>query len=264
MPDPPRKPESSRAFETHADDAKPTGIRRYINILAIVVPILIALVLVLIIVHSLNEPASNPSPTASTEPSPAPSTPSPTPTADATPPATTPAPAPVPVATSPAKTPAPTPAVATTPKPAAAKTPAPAPAAATIPKPTAPRATPPPTTAPAASTAADPIVYLPADDANNLKISGDKAQVPPLPNGANPADAHGMVVLDAIISKTGTVQEVQVVSGPTLVLNAALAAAKTYRYKPYLLDGRPVRVHTQITYWFEIVPPATPAPAAPK
>ena len=82
MPDPPRKPESSRAFETHADDAKPTGIRRYINILAIVVPILIALVLVLIIVHSLNEPASNPSPTASTEPSPTPSTPSPTPTAD--------------------------------------------------------------------------------------------------------------------------------------------------------------------------------------
>ena len=147
MPDPPRKPESSRAFETHADDAKPTGIRRYINILAIVVPILIALVLVLIIVHSLNEPASNPSPTASTEPSPTPSTPSPTPTTDATPPATTPAPAPAPVATRP-----PTP------------SPKPGPATKSIPA--------------AAPASADQIFTIPMEAAAAMRISGDSAVVP--------------------------------------------------------------------------------------
>jgi protein TonB len=59
-----------------------------------------------------------------------------------------------------------------------------------------------------------------------------------------------MVVLDAIISKIGTVQEVHVVSGPNLLQAAALAAAKTNRYKPYLVNGRPVRVHTQISYNF--------------
>jgi protein TonB len=230
MPDSPRKPESSRAFETHADDSKPTGLRRYINILAIVVPLVIALVLVLIIVHALNEPASNPSPAASTEPSPAPATPAPTPSAESTPPATTRTPAPAPVTTQPAQS----------------KTPAPTPAVATAPKPTVPPQTPPPTTA-AASPAADPIVDLSENDASALKISGDLPQVPPL---ANIAHARGMVVLDATISKTGTVQEIQVVSGPNLLQAAALAAAKSNRYKPYLVNGRPVRVHTQISYNF--------------
>ena len=220
MPDPPRKPESSRAFETHADDSKPTGFRRYINILAIVVPLVVGLVLVLIIVHSLNEPASNPSPTATTEPTPAPNTSAPTPAADSTPPATTPAP---------------TPAVATNPKP-------------TTPKSTAPKATPPPT-APAPSPAADPIFDLSPGDAAALRISGDTPQVPTL---AKLAQAHGMVTLDAIISKTGTVQEVHVVSGPSLLQTAALTAAKTNRYRPYLVNGGPVRVHTQIYVNFEI------------
>jgi protein TonB len=225
MPDPPRKPESSRAFETHADDSKPTGLRRYINILAIVVPLVVGLVLVLIIVHSLNEPASNPSPTATTEPTPAPNTSAPTPAADSTPPATTPTP---------------TPAVATNPKP-------------TTPKPTAPKATPPPT-APAPSPAADPIFDLSPGDAAALRISGDTPQVPTL---AKLAQAHGMVTLDAIISKTGTVQEVHVVSGPSLLQTAALTAAKTNRYRPYLVNGGPVRVHTQIYVNFEITPPVT-------
>jgi periplasmic protein TonB len=219
MPDPPRKPESSRAFETHADDAKPTGFRRYINILAIVVPILIALVLVLIIVHSLNQPANTSSPTASTEPAPAPNPPPPTPTAESTPPTAGPAPKP---------------------------------AVATVPKP-APAATPPPT-APAPPATADPIFDLSAGDAAALRISGDTPQVPAV---ARLAQAHGMVTLDAIISKTGTVQEVHVVSGPSLLQTAALTAAKTNRYRPYLVNGGPVRVHTQIYVNFEITPPAS-------
>ncbi|MGB6157021.1 MAG: energy transducer TonB [Acidobacteriaceae bacterium] len=216
MPDPPRKPESSRAFETHADDAKPTGIRRYINILAIVVPILIALVLVLIIVHSLNEPASNPSPTASTEPSPAPSTPSPTPTADATPPATTPAPAPAPVATRP-----PTP------------SPKPGPATKSIPA--------------AAPASADQIFTIPMEAAAAMRISGDSAVSPAI---ANAAGIHGTVVLEITISKTGTVDDVKIVSGPPLLQDAALAAVKTYRYQPFQMNGKPVRVRTLVVVIF--------------
>jgi protein TonB len=214
MPDPPRKPESSRAFETHADDSKPTGFHRYLNLIAIVVPLVVGLVLVLIIVHALNEPVSTTSPTASTEPSPssAATTPTPTPTADATPPATTPAPASAPVATRP-----PTP------------SPKPGPATKSIPA--------------AAPASADQVFTIPMEAAAAMRISGDSAVSPAI---ANAAGIHGTVVLEITISKTGTVDDLKVVSGPPLLQDAALAAVKTYRYQPFQMNGKPVRVRTLV------------------
>ena len=211
MPDSPRKPESSRAFETHAGDAKPAGLHRYLNILAIVVPILVGLVLILIIVHSLNEPVTTSSPTTSTEPNPAPNPPAPTPAVESTPPASTSAP---------------TPAFATNPKPA-------------------PPATP-PASAPSSS---DPVVTLPAEEANANKIFAAPIQYPVL---AKLRNVQGRVVIDAIISKTGMVEKVHVLSGSPLLQDGALAEAKSMRYKPYLINGKPVRVHTQINIDFDM------------
>jgi periplasmic protein TonB len=245
MPWSPRKPESgsSRVFETHLEDAKPTGIHRYINILAISVPIVVGLVLVLLIAHSLHQPANSSTPTST---SPSAEAPAPVPTANAAAPANA----------TPARAVNPTPS-APAPKPVAAQpvqTPAPAvvqPAAATIPQTTSPAKLPSNPPAPASSVSADSIVNLSAVAANALKISGSTAQVPPL---AELAHTVGLVVVDAIISKTGTVQEVHVVSGPNLLQSAALDAAKTFRYKPYLVNGRPVRVHTQIVFDFVASP----------
>ena len=58
------------------------------------------------------------------------------------------------------------------------------------------------------------------------------------------------VVLHAIISKTGTIESLQVVSGPEMLRASALEAVRQWRYKPYLLNGEPTEVDTAITVNF--------------
>ena len=89
------------------------------------------------------------------------------------------------------------------------------------------------------------------------KISG---MTPVYPAVAKAAGVQGTVVLQGTISKEGTVENLQVVSGPPLLQQAALDAVKTWRYKPYLLLGQPVTVETQINVIFAL---GLPAPAQP-
>src|SRR3984893_8690511 len=74
-------------------------------------------------------------------------------------------------------------------------------------------------------------------------------QYPPI---AKTAHVSGTVVLHAIISKDGTVQELQYVSGPPLLMKAAMDAAKEWRYKPTKLNGDPVEVDTTIDVVFTL------------
>jgi protein TonB len=67
---------------------------------------------------------------------------------------------------------------------------------------------------------------------------------------ARAAHVSGAVVLHAIISKTGTVQNLQVISGPEMLRASALDAVRNWRYKPYLLNGDPTEVETTITVNF--------------
>ena len=72
-----------------------------------------------------------------------------------------------------------------------------------------------------------------------------------------PADAgaQGSVVLEAIIGKDGTVQNLHVLSTASPLLNqAAIDAVKQWKYRPYLLNGQPVEVDTQITVNFTFAP----------
>ena len=55
------------------------------------------------------------------------------------------------------------------------------------------------------------------------------------------------MVLHITISKTGAVENVQVVSGPAMLQNSALDAIRQYRYKPFLLNGEPTEVDGTIT-----------------
>jgi protein TonB len=66
------------------------------------------------------------------------------------------------------------------------------------------------------------------------------------------ARAQGTVVLQATISKTGTIENLHVASGPPVLQQAALDAVKTWRYRPYLLDGQPVEVETTINVIFKL------------
>jgi protein TonB len=63
---------------------------------------------------------------------------------------------------------------------------------------------------------------------------------------------QGVVVLQATISKTGSIENLRVVSGPPLFRQAAIDAVQTWRYKPYLLNGDPVEVETTINVVFNL------------
>jgi len=72
---------------------------------------------------------------------------------------------------------------------------------------------------------------------------------PPL---ARQTRISGTVRLHAIISKEGTVQQLQVESGHPLLVQAALDAVKQWRYQPTLLNGEPVEVDTEIDVIFSL------------
>jgi periplasmic protein TonB len=73
---------------------------------------------------------------------------------------------------------------------------------------------------------------------------------PSYPPLARTAHIHGSVVLSAIISKTGAIRDLRVLSGHPLLVAAAIDAVSQWRYRPYILNGEPVEVETHITVNF--------------
>ena len=60
------------------------------------------------------------------------------------------------------------------------------------------------------------------------------------------------MVLSALIDTNGQITNLQLVSGHPMLVPAAIAAVKQWRYKPYLLNGQPVEVETTITVIFSL------------
>ena len=58
--------------------------------------------------------------------------------------------------------------------------------------------------------------------------------------------------LHAIISKTGSIANLSVISGPAMLQSSALDAVKQWRYKPYILNGEPTEVDTTVTVNFNL------------
>ena len=75
---------------------------------------------------------------------------------------------------------------------------------------------------------------------------------PAYPAIAKSARIQGAVVLQAEISKQGTIENLRVISGHPMLVQSALDAVKQWRYKPYLLNGEPVPVETTITVNFTL------------
>jgi TonB family protein len=63
---------------------------------------------------------------------------------------------------------------------------------------------------------------------------------------------EGTVELMATISKSGDITQVKVVSGDSQLSKAAADAVKQWKYKPYLLNGEPVEIQTQVTIKFKL------------
>jgi protein TonB len=75
---------------------------------------------------------------------------------------------------------------------------------------------------------------------------------PLYPQMARMARVQGSVILQAVISKNGAIENLRVVSGHPMLQQAALDAVRQWRYRPYLLNGEPVEVETQITVNFNL------------
>ena len=84
---------------------------------------------------------------------------------------------------------------------------------------------------------------------NGLLIHSTLPVYPPI---ARAAGIGGTVVLQATISKAGTIENLHVIAGPAMLQQAALDAVSTWIYRPYLLNGQPVEVDTTINVVFTL------------
>jgi protein TonB len=75
---------------------------------------------------------------------------------------------------------------------------------------------------------------------------------PLYPAIARAAGVRGTVTLQATISKNGTIENLRVAGGPIMLQEAAIDAVKSWRCRPYLLDGQPVEVETTISVIFSL------------
>jgi len=72
---------------------------------------------------------------------------------------------------------------------------------------------------------------------------------PPL---ARQARIQGKVLLQAVISKDGSIENLHLINGHPMLTQAAMDAVKQWKYKPYLLNGEPVEVETQVEVNFTL------------
>ena len=75
---------------------------------------------------------------------------------------------------------------------------------------------------------------------------------PAYPALARQARIQGTVVLRAIVSKDGAIENLTVISGHAMLVAAAIDAVRQWRYRPYLLGNDPVEVETEITVNFTL------------
>ena len=90
-----------------------------------------------------------------------------------------------------------------------------------------------------------------------VQLSPSSAQVisrvdPSYPLLAKQMKVQGAVILEALISKNGSIQDIQVLSGPAILSEAAREAVKQWHFKPYYQGGRPVETEARITVNFTI------------
>jgi len=75
---------------------------------------------------------------------------------------------------------------------------------------------------------------------------------PEYPADARESRIQGVVVLQATIDKEGNIVQLELVSGHPMLAPAAIEAVKQWKYKPYLLNGEPIEVETQIQVNFTL------------
>lgn len=96
-------------------------------------------------------------------------------------------------------------------------------------------------------------------DAEIYRVGGDVkppqllyGPAPVYPPLARTSRIEGTVLIDAVISEAGKVVEERAISGPGLLMHAALMAVSRWRYKPTYLDGQAVSIRMHVTVRFHL------------
>jgi protein TonB len=92
-------------------------------------------------------------------------------------------------------------------------------------------------------------VRVSAGVTSGLLVRRVQPNYPPL---ARQARIQGTVVLHAVISKDGSIENLTLVSGHPMLAPSAIEAVKQWKYKPYLLNGEPVEVDTEVQVNFTL------------
>jgi protein TonB len=100
---------------------------------------------------------------------------------------------------------------------------------------------------PATPAAAPPVRISHMDEGDLVRKT-----LPVYPPLARMARIQGQVVLQAVISKQGAIENLKVLAGHPMLVQAAMDAVRQWRYRPYVLNHEPVEVETQITVNFSL------------
>lgn len=99
----------------------------------------------------------------------------------------------------------------------------------------------------------------PASSGATVEISPQAAEgglvrrvEPEYPEEARQQQIQGDVVLDVRVDRDGAVKEVNLISGPKALADAAIAAVKQWRFRPRTVNGRPVEMQTKVTLYFRM------------
>jgi periplasmic protein TonB len=88
-------------------------------------------------------------------------------------------------------------------------------------------------------------------------------QVAPIyPASAKRNHVEGTVVLHGVVTKDGSVDQLQVVSGPAALTDAAIAAVKQWKYEPATFQDQPMEMATTVSIVFTLHRPEPPAAQA--
>jgi len=79
------------------------------------------------------------------------------------------------------------------------------------------------------------------------------SRIPPhYPPLAKRQRVEGDVVVNFVVGKSGNVSDLNIVSGPMMLRQAAISALRTWKYKPAQLDGQPTAMNMQVTFSFHL------------
>ena len=111
---------------------------------------------------------------------------------------------------------------------------------------------------PASDTSTETAANVTSDAAERVNMSSDTSAIvtrtvqPAYPLLARQMKVQGSVILQALISKEGTIQSLHLLKGPTILASAAQDAVRQWRFKPHYQGSEPVETQAKITVNFTI------------